>query len=43
VNFVNQLLDLLQELVLSVPVYSLYCRPDEEATELTLQAVFGGE
>jgi hypothetical protein len=42
VNFVNQLLDLLQELVLRVPVYSLYCRPDEQATELTLQAVFGG-
>ena len=42
VKFVNQLLDLLQELVLRVPVYSLYCRADEQATELTLQAVFGG-
>lgn len=43
VGFVNQLLDLLQELVVYVPVYSLYCRPDAEATELTLEAVFGGK
>lgn len=42
-NFINHLLDLLQGLVLDVPVYSLYCRPNEEATELTLQAVFGGD
>jgi hypothetical protein len=42
VDFVNKVLDLLQELVLRVPVYSLHCRPDEQATELTLQAVFGG-
>jgi hypothetical protein len=42
VNFMNRLLDLLQELVLCVPVYSLYCLPDEEATELTMRAVFGG-
>lgn len=41
-DFIKQLLDLLQELVLCVPVYSLYCRPDEQSTELTLQAVFGG-
>lgn len=42
-NFINHLLDLLQGLVLDVPVYSLYCRPNEEATELTLQAVLGGD
>jgi hypothetical protein len=42
VDFVNQVLDLLQELVLRVPVYTLYCRPDEQATEVTAQAVFGG-
>lgn len=41
-EFIRKLLDLLQELVQCVPVYSLYCRPDQEATELTLQAVFGG-
>ncbi len=41
-NFMNQLLDLLQELVLRVPVYSLYCLPDEEATEVTMGAIFGG-
>lgn len=40
--YVNTLLDFLQELVLHIPVYSLYCRPDEEATHLTRQAVFGG-
>ena len=42
-RFINTLFDLLQELVVRVPVYSLYCRPDEQATELTRQAVFGGE
>lgn len=41
-RFVDQLLDLLQALVLRVPVYRLYCRPEEAATELTRQVIFGG-
>lgn len=40
--YINQLLDLLQQLVLCIPVYRLYCRADEQATQLTLQTVFGG-
>ena len=42
VTFVDQLLELLQELVLHVDVYTLYCRPDAQATEVALEAVFGG-
>lgn len=41
--FMSKLLDLLQELVLRVPVYALSCRPDARATELLEQEVFGGK
>lgn len=41
--FTEKLLQLLQELVLCVPVYRLYCRPDEQAVELTHNTVFGGK
>ena len=41
--FTEKLLALLQELVFCVPVYRLYCRPDEQAVELTHETVFGGE
>lgn len=43
VDFMNRLLDLMQELVLSVPVYTLYCRPDAQATEVTLEAMLIGD
>ena len=41
--FTGKLLELLHELVLHVPVYHLYCRPEEQAVELTHDAVFGGQ
>lgn len=42
VAYTEKLLDLLNALVLRVPVYCLYCRPEEQAVELTYQTVFGG-
>lgn len=43
VAYTEKLLDLLNALLLRVPVYCLYCRPEEQAVELTWQTVFGGK
>lgn len=42
-EFMNKLFDLLQALVLRVPVFTLHGRPDAQATEITRQAIFGGD
>lgn len=42
-EFMNKLFDLLQALVLRVPVYMLHGRPDAQATEIARRVIFGGD
>lgn len=42
-NFVNSVSQMLAELIESVPIYNLYCRPDEDAAIKAAEVLFGKE
>ena len=42
-EFVLQLSDLIGELLKEIPVYELFCRPDQDAVQLAYETLFEGE
>lgn len=42
-HLVDRVMDTVEQMLPTVPVFRLECRPDEEATALVRNAVFGGE